>query len=132
MKVKTSCIGDIFPLLTIVYFKIPGPSFTKWHKRNFTAPFLKRGRHFLGHFRPKFESLLPTKLRAIDRRCHVMSTNWYFDLSRVFTPKLVLEDEMAGRLTAQSKEVVASVSEDERQKDRRTQVTGVLGRAASA
>ena len=59
----------------IVYFKIPGPSFTKWHKRNFKAPFLKRGRHFLGHFRPKFESLLPTKLRAIDRRCHVMSTN---------------------------------------------------------
>ena len=58
-----------------VYFKIPGPSFTKWHKRNFKAPFLKRERHFLGHFRPKFESLLPTKLRAIDRRCHVMSTN---------------------------------------------------------
>ena len=118
-----------FSVPVIVYFKIPGPSFTKWHKLNFKAPFLKRGRHFLGHFRPKFESLLPTKLRAIDRRCHVMSTN-YFDLSRVFTPKLVLE--MAGRLTAQSKEVISSVSEDERQKGRRIQVTDVLGRAASA
>ena len=61
-----------------------------------------------------------------------MSTNEYFDLSRVFTPKLVLKDEMAGRLTAQSKEVIASVSEDERQKGRRIQVTDVLGRAASA
>ena len=61
-----------------------------------------------------------------------MSTNQYFDLSRVFTPKLVLEDEMAGRLTAQSKEVIASVSEDERQKGRRIQVTDVLGRAALA
>ena len=61
--------------LTKVYFKIPGPSFTKWHKRNFKAPYLKRGRLFLGHSRPKFESLLPTKLRAIDRRCHMMSTN---------------------------------------------------------
>ena len=120
--------------VTIVYFKIPGPSFTKWHKRNFKAPFLKRGRHFLGHFRirAKFESFLPTKLRAIDRRYHVMSTKKYFDLSRVFTPKLVLEDEMAGRLTAQSKEVIASVSEDERQKGRWIQVTDVLGRAASA
>ena len=36
--------------------------------------------------------------------------------SRVFASKLVLEDEMAGRLTAQSKEVFASVSEHERQK----------------
>ena len=39
---------------------------------------------------------------------------------------------MAGRLTAQSKEVIASVSEDERQKGRRIQDTDVLGRAASA
>ena len=46
----------------------------------------------------------------------MISTNLYFDLSRGFASKLVLEDEMAGRLTAQSKEVVASVSEDERQK----------------
>ena len=61
-----------------------------------------------------------------------MSTNQYFDLSRVFTPKLVLEDEMAGRLTAQSEEVIASVSEDERQTGRRIQVRDVLGRAASA
>ena len=38
---------------------------------------------------------------------------------------------MAGRLAAQSKEVIVSVSEDERQKGRRIQVTGVLGRAAS-
>ena len=38
---------------------------------------------------------------------------------------------MAGRLTEQSKEVIASVSEDERQKGRRIQVTDVLGRAAS-
>ena len=118
--------------VSIVYFKIPGPSFTKWHKRNFNAPFLKRERRLLGHFQPKLESLLPTKLRAIDRRCHVMSTNLYFDLSRVFTPKLVLEDEMAGWLTAQSKEAIASVSEDERQNGRRIQVTDVLGRAASA
>ena len=33
-------------VFTIVYFKIPGPSFTKWHKRNFKAPFLKRGGTF--------------------------------------------------------------------------------------
>ena len=39
---------------------------------------------------------------------------------------------MAGRLTTQSKEVIASVSEDERQKGRRIEVTDVLGRAASA
>ena len=39
---------------------------------------------------------------------------------------------MAGRLTAQSKGVIASVSEDEHQKGRRIQVTDVLGRAASA
>ena len=39
---------------------------------------------------------------------------------------------MAGRLTAQSKEVIASVSEDGRQKGRRIQVIDVLGRAASA
>ena len=56
-------------------FKSWGPSFTNKHERNFKAPFLKRKRHFLGHLRPNFESLLPTKLRAIDRQCHVMSTN---------------------------------------------------------
>ena len=33
---------------------------------------------------------------------------------------------MAGRLTAESKEVIASVSEDERQKGRRIQVTDVF------
>ena len=36
---------------------------------------------------------------------------WRIDLSRVFASKLVLEDEMAGRLTAQSKEIIASVSQ---------------------
>ena len=73
---SATAINDIYIYIyTIVYFKIPGPSFTKWHKLNFKTPFLKRGRHFLGHFRPKFKSLLPTKLRVIDRQCHVMSTN---------------------------------------------------------
>ena len=57
----------------------------------------------------------------------MMSTNQYFDLSRVFAWKLVVEDEMAGRLTAQSKEVIALVSEDEWQKGRWIQVTDVLG-----
>ena len=63
-----------------------------------------------------------------------MSTNEYFDLSCVFASKLVLEDEMAGRVTAQSKEISASVSkffEDERQRGWRIQVSYVVGRTAS-
>ena len=39
---------------------------------------------------------------------------------------------MPGGLTAQSKDVIASVSEDEQQKGREIQVTDVLGWAASA
>ena len=62
-------------LSTIVYFKSPGPLFTKEHERNFKAPILKRRRHFSGQFQPNFEGLWPTKVWAIDRQCHVMSTN---------------------------------------------------------
>ena len=36
----------------------------------------------------------------------------------MFASKLALEDKMTGRLTAQSKEVIASVSENEQQRGR--------------
>ena len=33
-------------------------SYSLFQNSKFKAPFLKQGRHFLGHFRPKFETLL--------------------------------------------------------------------------